>query len=411
MYSRRKAIKNLSALPLVGTMLSAGVFSLKEMEGAKTKIVLPPGGPIYRDYFKELGVRTFINAAGTYTSMTGSLMPKEVTDAIKFGATEYVNLDELQDKVGERIATLLNCEYATVSSGAFGAMTIGLAGVICGMDNEKVAQLPDTKGLKNEVIMQKAHKIGYTHALTNTGAKLVQIETAKELEKAVNKKTAMLWFLNANTDNGQIKREEFVALGKKHDIPTFIDAAADVPPVENLFKFTEMGFDLVGFSGGKGIRGPQSAGLLLGKRKYIEAARLHTPPRGTTIGRGMKVNKEEVLGMLVALELYLAKDHKKEWELWENQIKLISDHALSVKGVETEIHVPKYANHVPSLKIMWDETIVKISKNEMRQQLRDGHPSIETVGNKNMVGITTWMMEPGQERTVAERVKEVLSNA
>ena len=404
MSSRRKVLKTLSTLPLVGGILGPSMLTAKAVETTIAK-------PITRDFFKELGVRTFINAAGTYTSMTGSLMRKEVTEAINYGATEYVNLDELHDKVGERIAQLLECEYATVSSGAFGAMTIGLAGVICGMDTEKVAQLPDTTGLKNEVIVQEAHDIGYTHALLNTGAKLVQVKTAKELEKAINKNTAMLWFLNANTDMGEIDREAFVALGKKHGIPTFIDCAADVPPVDNLFTFTKMGFDLVAFSGGKGIRGPQSAGLLLGKRKYIEAARLHTPPRGTTIARGMKVNKEEVLGMLAALEVYLAKDHKEEWELWENQIKLISDSALSVKGVETEIHVPPHANHVPSLRIKWDESVVKITKDEMRKRLRDGHPSIETVGGKEEVGITTWMMEPGQERTVAQRVKEVLANA
>ncbi|WP_339713781.1 aminotransferase class V-fold PLP-dependent enzyme [uncultured Kriegella sp.] len=404
MSSRRKVLKTLSALPFVGGILGPGMLTANTVEEAIVK-------PIARDFFKELGLRTFINAAGTYTSMTGSLMRKEVTDAINYGATEYVNLDELHDKVGDRIAQLLECEYATVSSGAFGAMTIGLAGVMCGMDTEKVAQLPDTTGLKDEVIVQEAHDIGYTHALINTGAKLVQVKSAKDLERAINKNTAMLWFLNANTDLGEIDREGFVALGRKHGIPTFIDCAADVPPVENLFKFTKMGFDLVAFSGGKGIRGPQSAGLLLGKRKYIEAARLHTPPRGTTIARGMKVNKEEVLGMLAALEVYLAKDHKKEWELWENQIKLISDSALTVKGVETEIHVPPHANHVPSLRIKWDESVVKITKDEMRKRLRDGHPSIETVGGKEEVGITTWMMEPGQERTVAQRVKEVLSNA
>lgn len=403
MLSRRKALKALSTLPVVGGMLGPSLLTAKTVEAVTE--------PAARNYFKELGVRTFINAAGTYTSMTGSLMPKPVTDAINYGATEYVNLDQLHDKVGERIAHLLDCEYATVSSGAFGAMTIGLAGAMCGTDEKKVEQLPDTTGLKNEVILQEAHNIGYTHALTNTGAKLVWVKNAKELEKAINQNTAMLWFLNANTDEGAIKREEFVALGKKHSIPTFIDSAADVPPVDNLFKFTKMGFDLVAFSGGKGLRGPQSAGLLLGRKDLIKAARLHTPPRGTTIARGMKVNKEEVLGMLVALELYLAKDHGKEWELWENQIKLIGDSAASVKGVEIKTHVPPYANHVPSLKIRWDENLVKITKDEMRQQLRDGRPSIETVGNDDEVGITTWMMEPGQERIVAKRVKEVLENA
>ena len=404
MINRRKALKSLATLPFIGSFLGANSLAANPSSAAIVSSVR-------RDFFKELGLRTFINAAGTYTSMTGSLMPKEVTDAISYGTTEYVNLDELQDKVGERIAELLECEYATVSSGCFGAMSIGMAGILTGMDPKKVKQLPNTEGMRNEVIIQESHTIGYAQALTNVGAKVVKIKTARDLEKAINKNTAMLWFLNANTDQGAIKWEEFIALGKKHNIPTFIDCAADVPPVENLFKFTKMGFDLVAFSGGKGIRGPQSAGLLLGKRKYIEAARMHTPPRGETIGRGMKVNKEEVLGMLAALELYLQKDHKAEWAMWEAQIKLISDSALEIKGVETEVHVPKYANHVPSLRIRWNQNLVKITPNEVRDQLKNGHPSIQTVGDNSSVGITTWMMVPGQERIVAIRISEILSSA
>ncbi|SHG21144.1 aminotransferase class V-fold PLP-dependent enzyme [Flagellimonas flava] len=404
MLTRRKLLKTLSSVPVVGGLVGTGLLTTNMMHAAVETTAS-------RNFFKELGIRTFINAAGTYTSMTGSLMSEQVLSAITYGATEYVDLDELQDKVGERIAQLLECEYATVTSGAFGAMSIGTAGVLSGMDEKIVARLPDSSGIKNEIILQEAHNIGYSKALTNVGAKLVWVKTAKDLEKAINKNTAMLWFLNANTEEGEIKREEFVALGKKHGVPTFIDCAADVPPVENLFKFTKMGFDLVAFSGGKGIRGPQSAGLLLGKRKYIEAARMHTPPRGTTIGRGMKVNKEEVLGMLAALETYLNKDHDAEWKLWESQIKLISDSARSVKGVETEIHVPPHANHVPSLRIKWDENVVKITAEEARKKLKDGHPSIATVGNKDTIGITTWMMIPGQERIVAQRVKEVLENA
>lgn len=404
MINRRKVIQSLATLPFAGSLL--GVKSLSAQPNAAAV-----ASSLRRDFFKELGLRTFINAAGTYTSMTGSLMPKEVIEAISYGAEEYVNLDDLQDKVGERIAELLDCEYATVSSGCFGAMSIGMAGVLTGKDPKKVKQLPNTDGMKNEVIIQESHTIGYAQALTNVGAKVVKVKTAKQLEKAINDKTAMLWFLNANTDRGEIKWEEFVALGKKHNIPTFIDCAADVPPVENLFRFTKMGFDLVAFSGGKGLRGPQSAGLLLGKRKFIEAARMHTPPRGETIGRGMKVNKEEVLGMLAALELYLQKDHAEEWKLWESQIQLISDSATSVAGVKTEIHVPPYANHVPSLRIQWDESKVKISADEVRKQLREGHPSIQTVGDAKTVGMTTWMMVPGQERIVAKRIKEILSSA
>jgi L-seryl-tRNA(Ser) seleniumtransferase len=172
-----------------------------------------------------------------------------------------------------------------------------------------------------------------------------------------------------------------------------------------------MGFDMVAFSGGKGLRGPQSAGLLLGKKKYIEAARLHTPPRGETIGRGMKVNKEEVLGMLAALELYLNRDHDAEWKMWEDQINMISDAAKSVGNVETKISVPAYANCVPTLRINWDQNKIKISPDELRKKLREGNPSIQTVGDKNSVGITTWMMVPGQETIVSKRIKSILEKS
>ena len=403
--NRRKVLKSLAALPFLGSMWRVQGSALPEY---LTQIETL-GATVTRDYFKELGLRTFINAAGTYTSMTGCLMPKEVSDAIVYGTSDYVNLDDLQDKVGERIAELVECEYATVTSGCFGAMSIAMAGVLCGNDASKVKQLPNTEGWANEVIIQEGHQIGYSQALTNVGAKIITVKTAKEMKAAISDKTAMLWYLNANTENGEVKWEEFLAIAKKYNIPTMIDCAADVPPVENLFRFTKMGFDMVTFSGGKGLRGPQSAGLLLGKRKYVEAARMHTPPRGETIGRCMKVNKEEVLGMLVALELYLGKYHDAEWKMWEYKIQLISDAALSVNGVETEIHVPQHANHVPSLRISWNEKKVKISPPDFRKELMEGHPSIQTVWGSDSVGITTWMMQPGQERIVAKRVKEILT--
>ena len=269
-------------------------------------------------------------------------------------------------------------------------MSIAMAGVLCGNDASKVKQLPNTEGWANEVIIQEGHQIGYSQALTNVGAKIITVKTAKEMKAAISDKTAMLWYLNANTENGEVKWEEFLAIAKKYNIPTMIDCAADVPPVENLFRFTKMGFDMVTFSGGKGLRGPQSAGLLLGKRKYVEAARMHTPPRGETIGRGMKVNKEEVLGMLVALELYLGKDHDAEWKMWEYQIQLISDAALSVNGVETEIHVPPHANHVPSLRISWNEKKVKISPPDFRKELMEG-----TLPFKPLGVVIQWASPPG----------------
>ena len=397
---RRQLIKQLSTLPLVGGLFASG-------EVASTVF---PGTVARRDYYKELGLRTFINAAGTYTALTGCLMKEDVLDAYNYASKQYVALDELQDKVGERLAQLIGCEAATVTAGAASAITLGTAGVLSGLDQEKAARIPtDLTGMKTEVIMQKSHVIGYAHAIKNCGVKIIEVETRKELEKAINDQTAMLWFLNANNFIGKIQYKEFIEVGKKYDIPMMNDAAADVPPVENLWKYTDMGFDLVCFSGGKGLRGPQSCGLLLGRKDLIAAARLSAAPRGDTVGRGMKVNKEEILAMLVAVENYLSRDHDADWKLWESQVKHISDSVSSVSGVESKIHVPDIANHVPSLRIKWDQNKISMTPEEVRQALRDGHPSIETVGGDESVDITTWMMNPGEERIVASTLHKILS--
>jgi L-seryl-tRNA(Ser) seleniumtransferase len=403
--NRRDLLKNMSAIPVFGAI--AGSATLLPLTAGAT------GNAGAKDYFKELGIRTFINAAGTYTFMTGSLMRPEVMTAINFASKEYVLLDELQDKVGQRIAQLLRCEYATVTSGAAAAMTLGAAGVLTGMDEKKVAQLPflEGTGMKTEVIIQQAHDIAYAHALKNTGLKIVYVDTREELIKAITDKTALMYFLNANNFDGKVQVEEFLKIAQQHQIPTMIDCAADVPPVENLWKYTEMGYDLVCFSGGKGIRGPQSAGLLLGRKKYIEAARLSAPPRGNTVGRGLKVNKEEVLGMLVALETYLATDHAKEWKMWEAQIKLISDTVTSVAGVTTKVVVPPIANHIPTLHISWDPAKVPVTAKVLREKLRSGTPSIEVAdgADQHTVNVTTWMLVPGQEKIVAAQLKKALS--
>jgi len=400
MTKRRELLKGLVTLPLIGSIASHDALAF---DGSKD---------FERDYFKELGLRTFINAAGTYTALTASLPHPEVVKAINYAALQFVKLEDLQDKVGERIAELLKCEAAMVSAGAASAITLGTAAVLTGGDPQKVQRIPtDLTGMRTEVIMQKSHRVGYAHAILNCGVKVIEVETRKELEDAINDKTAMLWFLNTGNPLGKIKDEEFVAIGKKHNIPTFNDCAADVPPVENFWKYTQMGFDLVCFSGGKGIRGPQSAGLLLGKKDLISAARKNAPPNGDTIGRGMKVNKEEILGMLAAIEVYLSKDHQQEWAMWEKQVKLISDTTAAVQGVKPEIHVPPVANHVPSIRIKWDKSKVKITPEEVRNALRNGHPSIETMGDDTSVDITTWMMIPGEERIVAKRLKEILQNA
>jgi L-seryl-tRNA(Ser) seleniumtransferase len=405
MLNRRNLIKRLSAIPVLGGLVGSSIPFLPAQAAPKEP---------KRDLFKELGVRTFINAAGTLTFMTGSLMQDEVVDTIVSTSKEFCLLDEVQDKVGERIAKLVHSESAVVTSGAFSALTLGLAGVLTGTDQKKVEQLPHLEytGMKSEVIIQKGHDIVYKQALTNTGCKVVFVETVEEVEKAINERTAMLWFLHIQADKGKIMHEEWVALGKKHNIPTMIDIAADVPPVENLWKFNDMGFDLVCVSGGKAMRGPQSAGLLMGKKNLVAAARMHMPPRGFTIGRGMKINKEEIFGMYVALEKFINQDHAKTWKQWEDGIAHIDNSIKKVEGVQTQITVPPLGNHTPTLQVSWDKNKIKLAKEDLVTNLRNGNPSIELGGGgPDSFSVTVWMMKPGQEKIVAKRLTEEFSKA
>lgn len=407
MLNRRELLRRLSSFPVIGGIVgSVAPFSVLAAPAQKT--------PPKRDVFKELGVRTFINAAGTYTAMTGSLMRDEVMDAINFASKEFCMLDEVQDKVGEKLAKLVHSEAVVVTSGAFSGMTLGLAGVLTGMDVKKVEQLPHLEytGMKSEVIIQKAHDIVYNHALTNTGCKIVWVETAEDVARAVNERTALMHFLHIQSDLGKIQHEEWVALGKKYNVPTSIDIAADVPPVSNLWRFNDLGFSFVVISGGKAIRGPQSAGLLMGKKEIIAAARLHMPPRGFNIGRGFKINKEEILGMYVAIDTYIKADHDKEWKEWEAGIAHIQSAVKGVSGVTTEVKVPELGNHTPTLHITWNES-VKITSTKLKENLRNASPSIEIAGGSeaNSVSVTVFMLKPGQEKIVATRLKEELSKA
>ncbi|MEP6951630.1 MAG: aminotransferase class V-fold PLP-dependent enzyme [Ginsengibacter sp.] len=401
---RRNLLKGISLLPFAGGTLGSLIPS--------SFAVAAPGAK--RDVLAELGLRTFINAAGTYTFMTASLMPAEVMEAINSSAKEFVMLDEAQDKVGAKIAEMCHAEASMVTAGCWSAMALGMAGVLTGKDPKKIAQLPNLQGtgLKSEVVIQKSHMNGYEHALTNTGVTIVSVETPAEAEQAINDKTAMMWFLNREAPAGKIQHNEWLAIARKHSLPTMIDIAADVPPVENLWKYNDMGFDLVCISGGKAICGPQSTGILMGKKDLVAAARLNAPPNGGNIGRGMKVNKEEVIGMYVALDSYIKRDHDKEWKMWEERIALINNAVKSVSGIITEIIVPPVANHSPCLQIAWDNTKVKITPVALGEKLRTGSPSIEVVSwekeKENSIKLTVFMLKPGQEKIVAARVKEEL---
>jgi L-seryl-tRNA(Ser) seleniumtransferase len=239
------------------------------------------------------------------------------------------------------------------------------------------------------------------------GVRIVEVETAADLEKAIGPQTAMLMFFNSNNGVGQIKDQEFASLGKKHGIPTMNDCAADVPPVENFWKYTAMGFDLVAFSGGKGIRGPQSAGLLLGRKDLIAAARLNAPPNAS-IGRGLKVNKEEMLGMLVALESFL-KRSDGEGKVFQARAEVVRKAAASVPGVTAEVFVPEIANHVPHVRVTWGAGGPSMKAADVVQAMRAGEPSIVIRNEDEALVVGVWMLRDDEEKIVAKRLRDVLS--
>jgi L-seryl-tRNA(Ser) seleniumtransferase len=344
-------------------------------------------------------------------------MLPEVVEAMRYGAKAFVPLNDLHDAVGARIAQLAGVEAAMVTSGAAAALTLGTAACMTGKNAEWIRRIPDVAGtgMKNEVIIQKSHRYGYDHAVRNCGVRMVEVETREELERAAGPQTAMMLFFNDAEPRGAIKSDEFAALGRKLSVPTFNDAAADVPPTENINRYTKMGFDLVTFSGGKGLRGPQSAGLLLGRRDLIEAARLNSSPNSDTIGRGLKVNKEEMLGMMVAVETFMKRDAAAEWREWERRAQLVADAAQANARVRAEMYVPPIANHVPHVRLSWPTAGSKLLGPAVRQQLRQGDPAIELVlgdsapgAERQEISVGVWMLQPGEAEIVARRLRDVL---
>jgi len=409
---RRDLIKYLSVAPLAGAVVGSGV-------PFQSLVAAPVARKVERDLIKELGLRTFINGAGTYTTHTASLMHEDTMAAINAASRKFVMINDVQDAVGAKIAEICHAEAAMVSAGCWSALVLGTAGVLTVSDTRtKIRKLPDVSSFdKNEVIVQRGQNVGYIHAVMNTGIIPVVIDTLEQAEKAINPKTALMYFLNEaqNDPNGTrqapippIMHKEWLDLAKKHNIPTIIDIAADVPPVENLWKYNDMGFSLVCLSGGKGLHGPQSAGILMGKKDLIAAARLNGPPNGDNIGRGMKVNKEEMLGMYAALDAFVKQDHAKVWKMWEDQIAVIQNAATKFKGVTAKVTVPEIANHTPKLDISIDASLVKMTTNELKTKLKEGTPSIEAVPGGGL-SFTVWMMQPGEEKIVAKRITEELS--
>jgi len=375
------------------------------------------------DYYDKLGVEKIINAAGTYTFLTASIMPPQVQAAVAQAAKHPVRLAELQKAASQYLATKLKCEGALVTAGAASALTLGTAACMTVANPSAVSKMPvDMEGLKNEVVVQKAHRYDYDHALLNCGIRFVEVQTLADYEKAFTEKTVMAHFFNA-AEEGKISREDWIRVAHQHNVPCFNDAAADVPPISNLWAYTQMGFDLVTFSGGKGMRGPQNAGLLLGRKDLIAAAIANNAPISESIGRGMKVAKEQIVGMVAAVDWFTEQSEETMQAEFRSRAEKIIAHLKSIPTLQARIVVPEIANHVPHLVLDYDHSRVKISAKEVAEQLRRGKPSIElnpATGMKNARGVTgdkdsvvvgVWMLLPGEEMTVARALHEVLSKA
>jgi L-seryl-tRNA(Ser) seleniumtransferase len=361
--------------------------------------------------YTRLGVKPVINGMGTVTILGGSLMPPEVVAAMEEAGKFFVHLPDLQRKAGERIAQLIGVPAAMVTCGAASAITVATAACMTRGDQRKMQQLPDVSGMPCEVIQQKAHRSGYEHQIRLTGAKVVTVETRQELERAITEKTAMLFFLNKNDPQGQIKRAEWVEVASKHNVPAFNDAAADVPPKERLADYVKQGFDLVAFSGGKGLFGPQSAGLLLGSADLVDAGYGALSPAGG-IGRGMKVSKEELVGMVAAVERYLKVDHEAERQLLARRVAEMMRILKGVDGLSLREETPLIANEVPHLAIDWDESSRLPKANDVMKQLREGDPPIYVLGRgSGKLMVSVWLMRGDEHRIVARRLSEIFRSA
>jgi uncharacterized pyridoxal phosphate-dependent enzyme len=362
--------------------------------------------------YDELGVTTVINCEGTMTMLGGSLLRPELEAVMAMAGRHFVSMPDLEVAAGKRIAEMLKLPEgytALVTSGAAAAIQSGLAGILTGDNEAFIKQIPNLAGMKSEVIIQKSHRNPFDHQLRNTGIKLVVIETRDELRQAVNERTAMMHFSNFANAAGQIKVDEWPKLAKQYNVPCMNDAAADTPPVSHLWDYTNMGYDLVTFSGGKAMRGPQCAGLLVGRKELVANALLNNSPHEDTIGRSQKVGKEEIIGMVKAIELYLKEDHEALTKEWQGRLDGIARELAKVPGVSTAFYTPEVANHVPHMQITWDSKI-SLTPQQVSKAMRSAKPAIVIGGGEERPGLNmnSFMLQPGEEKIVAEQLSKIL---
>jgi uncharacterized pyridoxal phosphate-dependent enzyme len=410
-------MKMLAAAPLLGQIAARDLY-------AQTASAV--GKDPRQNVYTRLGVKTVINCRGTWTYLSGSLEFPEVRQAQVEAAQHFVNVLELQRAVGRRLSELTGAESGIVTSGAAGAMAAATAACMAGADDKNIWQLPDTTGLKHEVIMSGGRS-AFDSAIRLTGAKLVLVYSEEELANAINENTAMIY----TTHLGE-KLQRELTIAKDRKVPMLLDDAAGIPPAENAKLYARMGIDLYCFSGGKGLRGPQCSGLLLGRKDLIEAALLNCSPREGAVCRPMKVGKEEIIGCLTALETWLKLDEKKLYADWNARVNRIRKLVDTVPGVTTDIYIPEDGNRYPTLKVSWDQQAWNFSVTDCVRELRAGNPVIEVLGPDNPslvtavregnpnpkepkepghIELVSMTIKPGEEIVVGQKLRAILSAA
>ena len=420
-YSRRRFLRasraTVAALGAVPMLARASDVLAATVPSSSAKV--PP------DYYDKLGVRKIINAAGTHTELTSAVMPPPVREAVARAALHPVHLEELQQKAGAYIAEKLKAEGCCISCGASSAITLATAASVMAANNCHPLDIPSLIGTpqfpKNEVVVQKIHRYEYDVAMQLCGIKIVDVVTLDDYRQALGPNTVMTNYFNA-ADAVGISREDWITAAHDKGVPCHLDAAADMPPIANLWRYTGMGFDMVSFSGGKDIRGPQNAGLLLGKKKYIDLAQSNLCP-ADSVGRGMKVAKEQIVGMVAAVDWLLTQtDQGMERESRERMAAIIGM-LEDIPSVQTSIRVPELANHVPHLMIKFDPDVIRASAHELRVRLRTATPCIElnphtgsmspsqgVPAQPNALVVTTFLLNPGEEFIVGRQIRNVLKN-
>ena len=407
--TRRQLLQSGSLLALPAVLHGSRAAAAEPMVTASTGLRAGP------EIYESIGVRPIINGRGTYTILSGSLMLPEVRAAMDEAAQHYVHLDELAEAIGARLAKLTGAEWGVVTSGCAAALTHASAACVAGGNPDLHVRLPDLRGFpRDEAIIPKHSRNVYDAAVRSVGLRVIEVETVEELDAALGPRTAMVYiFAGPWADDSPLPTHVITERARASGVPTLVDAAAEILTVPNVH--LEAGADLVAYSGGKCLRGPQTAGLLLGREDLVRAAWVESAPHHG-FGRPMKVGKEEAMGMLMAVEMWMKRDHDAEWAQWTAWLETIADRVSTVDGVETSVvQPPGLSNRTPTLDVLWNAERFGVTGKEVAAGLFDGDPRIamhtrEGEDGTTGIAINPYMMSPGDDRVIADELRAVLSN-